>query len=598
MRHIYIVDALGHSIKLKEDDDDVIPELPELAITAQSYEQDDEFGDMYRYLTSSLLPECNTRARKTSDLFLENGLLYYIENTRSKKLRRLKKIRPRLCLPRSHQSYILDYFHTFLNHASVERLYKSACETVYFHKLYEASHMLVQTCEQCLLGRAQHTVLNKLNQYQIQTEFGRSWHVDFLSLNRMTPGKFKYVLCCVESSCGYIEARLAKTLTSSETARLLVEAIVLHHGSPALLHSDLGSNFCNRVMAKMTAILGIKHKMSSSGNSRSGGRAEICVKAIRHALQITCANDLLIEDNLALVQIGLNAVVSSTTRTSPWFGRNLKEFPILQGITGGTTTELGETDPNITQSDRQYLTNLFRATQQIRNNIALNLADARKKQARYFNAHFHTKQTNFKVNDEVVISSKGPKAHSDRVFTHPKNVGWFRVVKIYNNSHEGEGSAYKLMSLVTNRLLRNPIAGHRLHLVNRDRTKFYRRFPRLDGQQNNNTMTDVTKSSRQDERLTMRDNNSHSSGKQHKGTGATVTTDQDQNDGYLGDGFYEARAVLDRRRTKNGPEWLVQWLDYTSSWLPTRDVSYPLRAAFLARQQEIVMPNARTRRRH
>jgi len=83
-----IVDATGQPIELKEDEEDVV-ELPQLAITAQSYKMDDEFSDMYCYLTTGEIPEhSNKRARKTllmSDMFyIENDLLYYIEHTRSK----------------------------------------------------------------------------------------------------------------------------------------------------------------------------------------------------------------------------------------------------------------------------------------------------------------------------------------------------------------------------------------------------------------------------------------------------------------------------------------------------------------------------------
>lgn len=580
-----IVDEAGQPIELKEDEEDVV-ELPQLAITAQSYEQDDEFGDMYCYLTTAQLPTCNKQARKTlltSDLFyIENDLLYYIEHTRSKKLRRLKKIRPRLCIPRSHQSYVLDHFHTFLNHASVERLYKTASETVYFHKLFEACHMLVQTCQTCILGRAKHTVLNPLNQHQIQTEFGRSWSIDYLNLNRVTPGGYKFICVCVESSSGYIECRLAKTLTSSEFARILVDSIWLHHGPASVLVTDRGSNLCNRLIAKVTAILGCKHKMTSSGNSRAGGRAEIAVKAVRHALQLTCKNDLLIEEHLPLVQLGLNAAWSSTTGTSPWFCRNLKDFPILQGVTG-TPADLGQTDSKIGESDRQYLATLYRATEQIRKNIALNLAESRAKQAKCFNKRFKTQMSTFKVGDEVVIHSKGPKAGSDCVFTHNKNVGWFRVVKVYDNSKEGEGPAYRLVSLITGRMLRNPIAAHRLHAVDRDRTEFHKKFPPLPGLQDQDNV------------------NSHVtiSPERNLSTMSGIPTPKTKDNEYIGHGFYKAKTVLKRKRTAKGPMWLVEWMDGTTNWLATRDVSYPLRAAWLKRQRkETVVTSAKGIRRY
>ena len=211
-----IVDASGKRVELT-DEHEIRVELPELNFTAELYEADREFGDIYRYITTGELSGCDTRDRKTllmRDLFfIENGILYFIEHTRSQKLKRLKQIRPRLCIPLTHQSYVLEHFHNFLNHAPVERLYKTASETIYFHKLYEACHMLVNTCQTCILGRAKYTPLNPLNQHRIQTEFGRSWHVDFLNLTRVTPSGYKYILVCVESSCGYIEARLAKTLT-------------------------------------------------------------------------------------------------------------------------------------------------------------------------------------------------------------------------------------------------------------------------------------------------------------------------------------------------------------------------------------------------
>ena len=341
------------------------------------------------------------------------------------------------------------------------------------------------------------------------------------------------------------------------------------------LYSDRGSNFCSKVIAVMSSILGCKHKMSSSGNSRSNGRAEVAIRAVRHALQISCKNDLLIEDQLPLVQLGLNVSWSSTIGTSPWFCRNLRDFPIL-GNLSGTPAELGQTDHSITEADKQYLSNLYRATEQIRKNVALNLAESRAKQAKSFNKHFRTKTSTFKVGDHVVIHSKGPKAGSDRVLTHPKNVGYFKVAQVYDNAKEGAGPAYRLISLITGRMLRNPIPGHRLHKVNLDRTEFFNKFPPLPKFQDQTVTTE--------QQLARRDQDANS-------TLDPLRTDtHSQPAEYLGKGYYTAKSILARRKTKRGPQWLVEWLDGTSSWLPTKDVTYPLRAAWLSKQRNIVNP--------
>jgi hypothetical protein len=158
------------------------------------------------------------------------------------------------------------------------------------------------------------------------------------------------------------------------------------------------------------------------------------------------------------------------------------------------------------------------------------------------------------VGDHVVIHSKRPKAGSNRVLTHPKNVGWFRVAQVYDNAKEGEGPAYRLISLVTGRMLRNPIPGHRLHKVNLDRTEFFDKFPPLPGLQKlqDQTSTGISQSPQRDQdKRTITD--------------PPQTNTDHQLDGYLGNGYYKAKSILNRRKTKNGPQWLVEWIDGTSS---------------------------------
>jgi len=312
------------------------------------------------------------------------------------------------------------------------------------------------------------------------------------------------------------------------------------------------------------------------------------VKSVRHALQIVCANDAEIEANLPLVQLGLNTTWSNVTGTTAWYAKNGRDYPLLAGIKG-TPDQLGQTDPKIPPTDRTYLSNLYRSIEQIRKNIALNTAESRAKEAKYFNKRYHVKPITFKVGDTVTIKNKGPKAGSESVLTHNPHTGYFKIATVYDRSRQGEGPSYQLANVRTGKLLRNPISCGRLIKVNLDRTAFDRKFPTLGGfQQTTKPSQDARRDSQTDGRET-RDKTKPLTNQK----GIAMPKETPNGDGYIGAGYYRARRILGRKQSKRGPIWFVEFENGEQKWLPTKDVTRPLREAWLGRQRQ---NDARVRR--
>ena len=83
-----------------------------------------------------------------------------------------------------------------------------------------------------------------------------------------------YVLVITNQLSGYVFAKASPTNTAQDTARILMEEIILGHGSPDIIISDQGPHFKNELMQAISHLVGCKHIFSTPYHPRINGQTE------------------------------------------------------------------------------------------------------------------------------------------------------------------------------------------------------------------------------------------------------------------------------------------------------------------------------------
>ena len=134
-----VTDATSN-IDIRDDDkpDVVLDYFPTIA--ANDYIQDDEFKNIYAYLTEGDFTGDDKDFRQVllvaDQYFIRNDCLYKIGVPRNAKVSRVHPVVERLCVPRIHRHMLLKYYHDNFGHAAVERLFLSMYSVMYWKSMY------------------------------------------------------------------------------------------------------------------------------------------------------------------------------------------------------------------------------------------------------------------------------------------------------------------------------------------------------------------------------------------------------------------------------------------------------------------------------
>ena len=81
--------------------------------------------------------------------------------------------------------------------------------------------------------------------------------MDMIGPLPLTPRGHRYILTMTDGYSKWAEAIPSPSQSAVVTARLIVNHWIANHGAPTILHSDLGSNFCSRVVRDIMRIFDI-----------------------------------------------------------------------------------------------------------------------------------------------------------------------------------------------------------------------------------------------------------------------------------------------------------------------------------------------------
>jgi transposase InsO family protein len=117
-----------------------------------------------------------------------------------------------------------------------------------------------------------------------------------------------------------IELMAMRSKEAEDVARNMVDRVYLRHGSPRIIFSDQGKEFCNKVMQQISAVYQLRHIRTTAANPRSNGLVENHNKTLKDQLAVFAnARQDDWDDFLPVVQFSYMTTVSSRTGLTPFF---------------------------------------------------------------------------------------------------------------------------------------------------------------------------------------------------------------------------------------------------------------------------------------
>ncbi|CAF5103517.1 unnamed protein product, partial [Rotaria sp. Silwood1] len=129
----------------------------------------------------------------------------------------------------------------------------------------------------------------------------------------------RYVFVITDRLSGYVFAKASPTNTAHDTVRILMEEIILVHGSPDTIITDQGTHFKNELLQAISHLVGCKHIFSTPYHPQTNGQTERWNSTFVTQIAKYCNTDLNNWDTfLSSIVYAYNNGIHSSTGLSPY----------------------------------------------------------------------------------------------------------------------------------------------------------------------------------------------------------------------------------------------------------------------------------------
>jgi len=463
-----------NNANLKDDDkpEVVFDYFP--TITANDYIQDEEFKNIYAYLTDGDFTGDDKDFKEVllvaDQYFIRNDCLYKIGVPRNVKVSRVHPVVERLCVPKVHRHMLLRYYHDNFGHAAVERLFLSMYSVIYWKSMYPDIRDFCKTCDTCHKSKRNFAHRTRpLNPLPVANGPFKVWNIDHKDLCRKTNNGSVAILCCIDAFSGWPVLAPVKTMDAETTAKVFFKEVISKFGIPEMVISDRGASFCSKFFSTLMTLLKVKHRISAARAPRSNGLAESLVKRLSDLIKIYVKTDSEIEDYLPLIEMILRSTTHSNLKISPhevYFGSrmNLGDDFILDNSNKLTTDQYS------------YLEWLSLRLKDIHKAVSENLIENKQEMKDDYDKRHNVKLPTFKIGDKVLLEDKRVRPGSDQVLTQRPYCGPYFIADTI--AGDGIGEAYKLIHVQSGRSIKSLVSGDRLkHYEVDNREKLTERLP-------------------------------------------------------------------------------------------------------------------------
>ena len=564
-------------------------------LTSQNYEQDPEFGDIWRYLTTGELSGDRNRDYRVvlmAPLYIiENDQLFRFTQPRSQKRSADNTIRKVLAIPQRFQESILINLHETQGHPAGQRLFEAARLSIHFKNLYAACFEVAKCCTLCQQVKIdKRKQIPELHPLPIFAP-GEAWMLDHKILPRRTPENFTAILVCIDTFSGYTIFEGVRDQTAQTTAEVLIRRVWSVFPNMKAIITDKHQGFMSDLFKCLTKrVLGLSHWSSASYQPQSHGLVENAIKNMSTLLNILAEKDADIGKVLPLAEMISRISISKSRGYSPHeilFG-NQPELGLI-----GSMIERNDSIPTASQ----YVIWLKERLKKVHQNVTDNLKHARAAQKSAFDKRNKVVSPDWKVGEKVWLQSSAPKARSDSILTHKKfgSTPYF-ITKVVERPTSADQSnetyaslnatpmapSYQLANCKTGKVLRYLVPSKRLKRCY-DKSQISKLCP-SDEQQDGNEQRDNSQQDRSHPGQVPRTNEKH-------------TERQKNNAQALPQNWHRAKYILTKRTAQGKTQFLVKFDNNEKQWCNENDVTEELKRRFILRKAQERNRRQRTARR-
>lgn len=277
--------------------------------------------------TQALIEQVRTGDLDSNQYTVRNNLLYY-------KSERTPAVSPKLYIPKGSRLSILRLFHDGNCHVGYDKTYNKLSEYFWFPGISKFIKKYIAHCLICIERKTHHGpkqgMLHPIEKTPIPFH---TVHLDCTGPFPRSDSGHKYLLIIVDGFTKFCILKPLKTMATDELVDIVRNSFT-DFGTPSLIITDRGTNFCSRQMRELFNEWQARHHMISTGTPRGNGQVERYVSTITNMINTSCTDVSDWPSVLGKVQLSVNTTIQQSTGFSPMrllIGRN-SNIPSIQAL--------------------------------------------------------------------------------------------------------------------------------------------------------------------------------------------------------------------------------------------------------------------------
>ncbi|CAF1472839.1 unnamed protein product, partial [Rotaria sordida] len=208
--------------------------------------------------------------RRYSSFLIQDDILYKLVRRDNTVLKLIYT--PATLIPDLLTAY---HDHPLSGHFGIARTWSQLRNAYYWPRMKETIMSYIKSCDKCSkFNLDQRKPPGFLQPIQPPNDVFQILGMDWWGPTIPSLSGNRYVLVVTDRLSGYVFATASPTNTAQDTARILMEKIILVHGPPDILITDQGTHFKNELLQAISKLVGCAHVFSTPYHPQTNGQTE------------------------------------------------------------------------------------------------------------------------------------------------------------------------------------------------------------------------------------------------------------------------------------------------------------------------------------
>ncbi|UYV80667.1 hypothetical protein LAZ67_19001324, partial [Cordylochernes scorpioides] len=228
-----------------------------------------------------------------------------------------------MMIPKHLRSEVMADLHDAptAGHLGFARTYDKVKKRFYWPGLYRTVRQYVSHCRECQRRKKlpRHPAGQLVSIPPVEKPFYKIG-VDLLGRFPVSKDGNRWIIVCTDYMTRYAITKAIPDGGAIETAKFLVEDVILKHGAPREMITDRGRNFISQVIKEINALCGIVHRFTTAYHPQTNGLTERFNKTLGDMLSMYTGVEQKDWDQvLPYVTFAYNTAKQEATGYTPFF---------------------------------------------------------------------------------------------------------------------------------------------------------------------------------------------------------------------------------------------------------------------------------------